>query len=367
MGCAAASHAVGPEEIVVPPLGRASAAPERRFLQAYALGRQLGQGSFGTVRAARQLKTQKECAVKILDTRGPDPVQKAPEDAERARAARNELQLWARIPEHRNVLALRDSFVHGTFYYLVMDLCGCSLMQMLTERSDVSEKMVVGVFREMLQGIAHVHAASIVHRDIKPDNFLLGADGTTVKLCDFGLSAPLPTRGSLKGICGTGPYMSPEMLQGRSYGASTDVWSFGTIAYLVLHGEFPYQPADKSNASMKRAIMQGVAPIPFVRLPAEDLFFGIDAVRRAAPFLRSLLQRSPEHRPSAEEALRLSYLAPVEGASATPLESTSGSIGTSKLDIRAAGDDDVSTNASVLDSPNSLKAPSPWSRQSTAM
>lgn len=305
----------GTEEVAVGGSGLSTASGaslgQRRFLAEYALGPELGYGSFGAVRVATHTATKRVWAVKILDTRGREVSGKpGPVDPQRVEAAKSELRVWQLLAAHINVVALHDAFVNGIFFYFVMERCGGDLLETITQRGDISEAMVTVFFRGMLQGLAHVHSAGVVHRDIKPANFLLAVDGATVKLCDFGLAVCLPPGGVVAGAFGTAPYMSPEMLLGRPYGTSTDIWSFGTVAYLVMHGDFPYKSADKTNAGMKKAIARASAPIVFERPATAELYFGAAATNRAAPFLRPLLRRDPEHRVSAREALHLPFVAP---------------------------------------------------------
>jgi len=167
----------------------------------------------------------------------------------------------------------------------------------------------------MLEGIAHLHHVSIIHADIKTDNFLMGGeDGHTVKLADFGLAAQVEKGGTVTGISGTAPFMCPEMLSTRRYGEKADVWSFGAIVYLLMFGRFPYMPPERRNAkTMKQAILKGTpAPSFAVLSPAGTLekraaksnFRSDDAVS----FAKALLIREPRKRPSAEEALRMPWM-----------------------------------------------------------
>merc|ERR1719356_1121229 len=80
--------------------------------------------------------------------------------------------------------------------YVVMEKCDVTLLQALERSSKLKESTLRSVLRQMLQALAAVHAAGIVHRDVKPDNFLCtGPSCGTVKLCDFGLSRALPEEG----------------------------------------------------------------------------------------------------------------------------------------------------------------------------
>merc|ERR550514_905811 len=114
-----------------------------------------------------------------------------------------------------------------------MEQCACTVQEAFANSKDelLSEHDLVGVFRGMLSAIEHLHACRVVHRDVKPGNMLLAegrnlSGNPVVKLCDFGLAAELrrPAAG-LTDICGTVPYMTPEMLlQGRPYGFGVDIW-----------------------------------------------------------------------------------------------------------------------------------------------
>jgi serine/threonine protein kinase len=151
----------------------------------------------------------------------------------------------------------------------------------------------------MLLGIAHIHSLNIVHRDIKPDNFLVGgSDGKTVKLGDFGLAAYVPPGGKVEGVCGTSPFMSPEMLRKREVDLKADVWSFGVLAYSFMCGHFPYDSKDGSSKSMKLAIADGNAPR--CRKPW--------LTSSACAFLKAVLCREPCARLSATSALRNEFI-----------------------------------------------------------
>jgi len=211
---------------------------------------------------------------------------------------------------------LREAFADGIFdaglIYIVMELCGPSLVDSLGEPPYDDEFVLGRVFREMLLGIHHVHEVSIVHRDVKPDNFLLGGEHKkTIKLIDFGLSARIPKEGGLKGHYGTAPYMSPEMVSDSSYSEATDIWSLGATVYVCLYGDLPYLPPESfSNEGrvdsnvIRHAIMVG-EPKPTFAPSSEGC---LAPSLSATAFARALLDRVPESRCTAYQALQLPFV-----------------------------------------------------------
>jgi serine/threonine protein kinase len=157
----------------------------------------------------------------------------------------------------------------------------------------------------MLLGLAHCHSVNVVHRDVKPDNFLVGGEnGQTIKLCDFGLSTCLSKNCEGTGVFGTAPFMCPEMLKGISYNEKADVWSFAVLTYALLLGTFPYLPKQQSAKKMKEAIVEG-NPSPSFEPSVRALGKRSDV---ALSFCKALLVRNPAKRPSAQEGLNLPWM-----------------------------------------------------------
>merc|ERR1719359_2544917 len=134
---------------------------------------------------------------------------------------------------------------------------------------------------------------------------------------DFGLSAALPKQGKLPGVFGTAPFMCPEMLVGRWYDEKADVWSFAVICYVLMFGLFPYMPKQQSSKAMKQAIIEGTPPPTFEpvqkALGSSALYRSQDAVS----MIQMLLNREPDDRPSAEDALHMTWMsAAMEGSHA---------------------------------------------------
>jgi len=153
------------------------------------------------------------------------------------------------------------------------------------------------------------------------DNFLYGFD-KVVKLADFGLSAALPRPviklqmlRCLRGVAGTVPYMSPEMLMNRFYDAKTDIWSYGVTSYVLLCGEFPYGPKAKTSEVMIKCIIAGVPEPAYVVERKSEAAAGAGhgplAREFADHFGRRLLERCDKKRWSARDALGDNFFANV--------------------------------------------------------
>lgn len=275
------------------------------FSFSYTLGRKIGRGGCGTVYAAEasaQALRGQEYAVKVILL---TVTARMLEEKHLLRSARREAVLWQAVGNHEHCVLLVDTFYEITGrYMMVMERCACTLGELLI-KSIIGEPWLAKTFREMLLGIAHVHRAGIVHRDISPDNFLFGGvTRQTVKLADFGAAARMHPKRKLKGLFGTVPYMSPEMLTGCVYDERTDLWSYAACVYMVLTGDYIYSPpGEQTGHAVRRAIVAGAPEPTFVWahwLSAPP--------QRAGQFVKALLERDPVLRRQADEALEMPFL-----------------------------------------------------------
>jgi len=125
-----------------------------------------------------------------------------------------------------------------------------------------------------------------------------------VKVCDLGLATTLPANGrGIKEICGTAPYMAPEMLRKERYRCGVDLWSCGATAYLMLLGGFPYSNPKNNSNQMKAAIIEGKVKPSFKALTG--FAQPSDA---AVVFLKMLLNRNPELRAGCTRALSSEFI-----------------------------------------------------------
>lgn len=284
------------------------------FHHKYLLAQKLGEGSFAQVYICKERSNKNVLAVKVLDASQIPAVRQD---------ARREAQIWQQVAAHPNCVNLLHFFEDNRFCYLVMEKCNCTVLHAFLSQEETGEDDLSQCFRGMLKGLQHVHSLGVVHRDVKPDNFLLetGTQFTMdspVKLCDFGLAASMEkgktevprgcmARNSslLTHVCGTAPYMAPEMLETgkKGYGTKVDVWAMGVSAYLMLFGDFPYKPEVVGSKQMMEVIRKGAqAPSYKARVGFEQ------PSELACDFVRELLDRSAKSRPDAESAQQNTFI-----------------------------------------------------------
>ncbi|MFJ8633959.1 serine/threonine-protein kinase [Streptomyces sp. NPDC093568] len=254
----------------------------------YRLSESIGRGGMGEVWRAYDEMLARQVAVKLLLPQDSDPTATS--------RFRLEAQTAARI-DHPNVVGVRDFGEHDNQLYLVMELVeGDSLAHLLTVSGAQPAERVARIAAQAAAGLAAAHRQGIVHRDIKPGNLLLDADGT-LKIGDFGIArfmddpgAALTATGQ---IVGTSLYLAPERALGRPAGPASDVYALGCVLYQLLTGRPPFQ-ADTAVAILHQHL--DAAPVP----PRELGVAGLPPAFES--YLLGLLAKDPEHRPAAQQA-----------------------------------------------------------------
>jgi serine/threonine-protein kinase len=243
-----------------------------------------------TVYLARDGELGRRVAVKILAE------SLAANAAFRKRLLR-EARLAARL-SHPNVVSVYDvgETEDGRPYVVMECVEGVTLADLLRERGRLEADEAAGLAVQACRGLAHAHAAGLVHRDVKPQNLLRRDDGT-LKVADFGIAraAELTALTQAGTVLGTAAYLSPEQAAGEEVTAATDLYALGAVLYELLTGRPPYV----ADSLVDLAAQQVEAAIP----PVTELAPGVprhveDAVMRS-------LARNPAYRPqSAEELAR---------------------------------------------------------------
>ncbi len=248
----------------------------------YEVERQVGQGGMATVFLARDLKHDRQVAVKVLK-----PELSASLGADRFL---REIRVAANL-QHPNVLGLYDSGeTEGLLYYVMPFVEGESLRDRLNREQQLPIHDALQIAREAAEGLDYAHKHGIVHRDIKPENILLL--GGHALVADFGIARAVSEAGGEKltqtGMAvGTPYYMSPEQSLGSGHvDARSDVYSLGCVLYELLIGQPPFT-GPNAMAIMARHSMEIVPSLQVVRASVPDDVE--DAVMRA-------LQKTPADR-----------------------------------------------------------------------
>jgi formylglycine-generating enzyme required for sulfatase activity/dienelactone hydrolase len=282
----------------------------------YRFDRELGAGGMAVVFLARDLKHDREVAIKVV----------RPELAALMGAERflREVTIAAQL-QHPHILTLIDSGevrAEGDdrpyLYYVMPRVQGETLRERLEREGKLPPAATARILRDVLDALGHAHQAGFVHRDIKPENVMLA--GRHAMVMDFGIAraiadsqpagpAPKETLTTLGLVIGTPAYMSPEQAAGdRSLDHRTDLYSAGVMAYEMLTGQTPF------TGSTPQAVLAGQigkAPPPLAEVAPET------PASLAAAIMRSLEKDPADRWPSAESLLEV--LEPFTTADSGPM------------------------------------------------
>ncbi len=231
----------------------------------------LGAGGMGAVYRARDTELDEMVALKMLHGELVD-------DPAMLTRFRQEAKLARRVT-HKNVARTFDIGEHAGAKFLTMELVeGQSLASFVTDRGRLAPAEAVPIVREVCAAISAAHAAGVVHRDLKPDNVLLGNDGRVV-VTDFGIARALAVGGrstnTLGGVVGTPEYMAPEQVEGASdIDGRADIYALGAMMYELFTG----QPAWSGDTPYVIAAARLVRPPPDPRTVMPSLPSGLAEV-----------------------------------------------------------------------------------------
>ena len=227
----------------------------------YEIERPLGHGAMATVDLARDVALDRNVALKRL-------AENLSRDEElRARFLR-EGRLAARLA-HPNVIRIFDVGEDGERPFIAMEYVdGETLAELVRRRGPLPAREVAELGVQICRALAAAHEAGLVHRDVKPQNLLLGSN-RLLKLGDFGIAFGLGgTRLTMAGtVLGTAAYLAPEQARGEEVTAAADVYGVGAVLYELLTGRPPRTPTSLADLTDSTTIAPPVgAPLPLARI-----------------------------------------------------------------------------------------------------
>jgi serine/threonine protein kinase len=249
----------------------------------------LGEGHYGCVRECEHRRSREVYAVKSIDKT----------KVRRMDHVKREVYLLRKM-DHDGVMNMVDCYEDPRFVHIITErYTGGELFDKIAENTSATgcfdERRSAAIIRQLLESLAYLHGNEIVHRDIKPENILFESskDDARIKLIDFGLSRTHKSgEEPMSNPVGTAYYMAPELLEG-SYDKSCDVWSVGTIAYILQCGYPPFN--GDTDPDIFEAIRGGKFKFPKQAWGSRS--------ETSKDFVRFLLNVDPRKRPSAREAL----------------------------------------------------------------
>jgi serine/threonine protein kinase len=260
---------------------------DERLLDRYELRGVLGCGGMAEVRDGWDHRLNRAVAVKLLHPalNVQSDIRRRFEDEARSAAALS----------HPNIVSVYDCGDDDGRPFIVMErLPGDTLHDHIAQGA-LRPQRVRSILNDVLAALTVAHSAGVLHRDIKPGNILVAADGVTLKVADFGLAKTAGAAHTMTGqIVGTMAYMSPERIAGASASVADDLYAVGVIGYEALSGGRAF-PQD-NPAALARAIMDAPPPSVAAALP------GIDPI--LAGVIDRAMTRDPRQRFSSAQQMR---------------------------------------------------------------
>jgi serine/threonine-protein kinase len=273
---------------------------ENKVLGSYQLDEVLAEGGMGIIFMAKHIKLGRRVALKMLRPQFSDNRKAVTRFFREARAV-NEIQ-------HDNIIEITDFIedYRGDNYYIMELLEGQDLRKLIMREGPLSVPRSLGIAIQIANALSAVHAAGIVHRDLKSENVFLvkrGENPDFVKLLDFGVAKMIrdveedDMHKTIAGtILGTAEYMSPEQASGKPVDFRTDVYSLGVILYEMLSGRRPI-----SGKSFSEIIYNQITATPVRLSQLKDM--SINMPLHLEDLIMQCLEKDPESRPQSMEEM----------------------------------------------------------------
>ncbi|OMJ16397.1 Protein kinase C-like, partial [Smittium culicis] len=234
----------------------------------------LGKGNFGKVMLAEDKATKGLYAIKILKKQFI-----AENDEFESTRSEKRVLLIANKDRHPFLIGLHSCFQTDSRIFFVMEYISGGDLMMHIQRQQFGERRAKFYACEVLLGIEYFHKNSIVYRDLKLDNIMLGADGH-IKIADYGLCKEnMPYGQTTHTFCGTPEFMAPEIVLEQRYGKAVDWWAFGVLIYEMLLGQSPFRGEDEDEI--------------FDSILEDEVLYPVNMSRDSVSICQELLERDP--------------------------------------------------------------------------
>ncbi|XP_061465302.1 serine/threonine-protein kinase 36 isoform X2 [Rhineura floridana] len=255
-------------------------------MERYHVLEMIGEGSFGRVYKGRRKYSAQVVALKFIPKVG--RLQKELKNLQR------EIEIMRGL-HHPNIVQMLDSFETDKEVVVVTDYAEGELFQILEDDGNLPEEQVQDIASQLVSALYYLHSHRILHRDMKPQNILLGKGGV-IKLCDFGFARAMSIHTMvLTSIKGTPLYMSPELVEEKPYDHTADLWSVGCILYELYVGTPPFY----TNSIFQLVSLIIKDPIKWPKNMSPNF----------KSFLQGLLMKDPRQRLSWPELLYHPFIA----------------------------------------------------------
>jgi len=254
----------------------------------------LGEGTYGVVIKAKQKKTGKVVAIKKF--------KQLDNEEHVKRTSMREVKMLKQL-KHPNIVNLLEVFTVENQLFLVFEYVEKTVLECLESTTrGLPPKDVRRYMYQLLRALHYCHSNNVIHRDVKPENILIGSSGA-VKLCDFGFARMVTTKGKYTDYVATRWYRAPELLVGDvSYTKAVDVWAVGCI-FAELSDTQPLFPGS-SDLNQLSLIFRACGPVPnrMVRI------FEANPLYKRVSFPSCTIQRSLQERYANRSADWLEFL-----------------------------------------------------------
>ncbi|KAI9598466.1 kinase-like domain-containing protein [Syncephalis fuscata] len=313
----------------------------------------LGEGSFGKVHLGFDRSTGRRAAVKV------SPAE------DNISSFIHEVCVLSEVCGHPRIVGFIDGEITAANTYLILEYAsGGDLIDYICLHETLPEMEAKNIFKQLLEGIQHLHSKDIIHCDIKPDNILLLDDQGAPKVVfsDFGMARVLPPSSAVTTVYGTVSYMAPEVLLGsegrekmlsiveticwpanrfpstllnaEGYGKPADMWSLGVTLHVMLFGDWPYAFTDSKSVYLKSMLQN----LPTFGRGRKDR-----PSEKAIELMEGLLDLDVKTRFTAENALKCTWFNDEPVVATTPVAVMATST-TTKSSSSSISDNNSSTN-----------------------